>query len=656
MHTERLLSTLQNCTKVFHVDSSPAHKQAQSRGKLDTSAPNIRTSQDPVWNKATPRKNRSVADLRKAFEPGSAAKVPQRPSVSLPNTPQRQVGTNTKVPGNAIDSCGRRDTMRDNKFGGRVGLETAVSPAQHSRIWSRLPVRQLQNTPTIRQAEGKGLRESLVDELEQTIRHRAGSLEPGNLVPGDPVGRADSHLDSPWPLLPTRALPLRGNTVRPASESGLPKPSPRRRATQNTDPLPEARHHATETRRARTSLAETQHLQHWSTRKDSAPDSQLVPIRGSPSKPFSDGATNTVSKGPQNQTSGVRDSPVREGIHVFEKLRRPAGSREANRRNVTSSGETFNPQHVRRSSWGLKLNSQTLRSVSAGVRRKLSTGKGQNEASKGGPKSSIPIFKRHALPYFGAASPSELLAAEPRREPSFSFRATLRKISKSHHSTDTASPAAARLRPRATPSLELLNKTSKIAPRPFPSIRTISGRLLKNHRTILNPTWSSQTRTSNENDDNSLPHSHANANANANRAPQNPHTEHNTTPKRRLHHKSSLSDALGGSWGKTAATTLLSQAPAVARDIASHTARSGFQAYTHTSREKSGQSWGRRASAREGPGFGIGVQNSDRVESNAVGTDAGGAWDKVAGGGAVGRSENDKKLGMMPPASGFAGE
>ena len=656
VHTEHLLSTFrastaggtQIRTKVFHVDNSPSPKQAQDHGTLDTNALNAQPSQNSVWHKVTPRKSHSVADLRKVFERGSGAKIPQRSSVSLPNTPRRQlprrVGTKTKVFENSGDPCRRRGTEPDSKLGEAVKPETLVTPAQHPRIWSRLPVRQRRNTPTVRQAEGRALRESLVDELAQTIHHRARPFKLTNIVHQAPVNMTDSRLDSPRPLLSTRTLPMKAYTVRPASSSGLPKPSPCRRAKQNTDPLPEGRNHSTEARKARTGPSETQRLQHRSTQKESAPSLPPAPLRTSHTRAFLDGPADTASEGPQSQTFGARDSPVRDGIHIFEQLVRSAGSWEANRRNATSSGDSLNRRHGRRSSWGLKLSSHTLRSVSLNVRRKLSAGKGQSETSNGGPKSSIPIFKRHTLPYFGTTSPSELLVAEARQEPSFSLRATLRKISKSHHSPDTASPAAARLGPRATPSIELLNKTSKIAPRPFPSIRTFSRQLLK-------PTWLT-LHTDNENDDNSLLRSHATANS----TPQNPHTENNTPPKRLPRHKSSLGDALGGSWGKTAATTLLSEAPAVACDIASHTARSGFHAHTHSSRDGGGQSWGRRAATRGGLVSAIGVGNSGRVESKAAGMVVGGARDKVASGGVVGKSESGKRLEPTPPAPGTCRE
>ena len=613
MHTEQLLSALrastvggakpQNRTKVFPVQNSPFPKRGQSHDKADTNAPHAQPLPNPDWHKATSRKNRSVADLRKAFERESGAKIPQRSSVSLPNTPQRQlsrqVGTQTKVFEITGPSCRRRDPGPDGKLRGAVNLETPVTPAQHSRLWSRLPVFQSQNTSTVRQAEGRALRESLVDELAQTIRHRAGPLKPGNIVHQAPVSTTDPRSDSSRPLLLARTLPSKAYTGRPASSNGIPKPSPNRRAKQKTDPLPEVRHHAIEARRARTGPFGTQSLQHWGTRKDSAPGSQPKPIRASHTQGFLDGLAETTSEVLQSQTSGARESPVRDGIHAFEQFGRSAGNREARQRNATSSGESFNQVNGRQPSWGLKLGSHTLRAVSLGVRRKLSTGKGQSEASNGGPKSSIPIFKRHTLPYFGTAGPSELLVTKPKREPSFSLRATLRKISKSHHSTHAASLAATRPRPKATPSIELLNKTSKIAPRPFPSIRTLS---------------------------------------------------------RRPRHKSSLGDALGGSWGKTAATTLLSEAPAVARDIASHTARSGFHAHTHSSRNGSGQSWGRRAAAREGPVLAAGVRSSGRVESEAAGTDVGGAMDKAASGGLVGKSESGERLGLTSPAPGIRGE
>ncbi|KAK3291556.1 uncharacterized protein B0H64DRAFT_435876 [Chaetomium fimeti] len=160
------------------------------------------------------------------------------------------------------------------------------------------------------------------------------------------------------------------------------------------------------------------------------------------------------------------ESPVKDRINLFENMGRPPSIEESARPmsrvkgSEPSESSVEEELHVeKRQTWQRRLASQTLRSVSLTGRRKL----------RKEPKSRIPVLKKRRRPTPAAAGSPSAVSTDSKRESSFSFKATLRKISKSSKNSESRLPSATAtpVGPRATPSIELLNKTAKIAPRPF---------------------------------------------------------------------------------------------------------------------------------------------------------------------------------------------
>jgi hypothetical protein len=159
--------------------------------------------------------------------------------------------------------------------------------------------------------------------------------------------------------------------------------------------------------------------------------------------------------------------------------------------------------------------------------------------------------------------------------PSFSLKATLRKISRSYGEEPRPSSSKATApRPRTSSFADLLNKTARIAPRPYPSTRAQLGGILPDHS---NPDATTPTAT--------WP-----------KPPRSSSTSQDAPPTRRTRYTNSLSRASGVSYKKTAAATpVLSQAPAHAHDITNP--KQTVRGHNTGSSETMSMSWGRRAAA-----------------------------------------------------------
>ncbi|KAK4031230.1 hypothetical protein C8A01DRAFT_21521, partial [Parachaetomium inaequale] len=425
-------------------------------------------------HKQVQHKSRSVADLRKAFEREYWPRPTRVSSASLPSTPKQQTQPeNANVLGRSGNMSTPRRSWLNQQFH-RPG--ELANPVPSSRIPepSNTPhARQHLRASTIRQAEGKALRASLLDELSRTIARKRGEPVKHGHVVGQTLasmpasGSSDSHT-----LLLSRTLSVSTHTVGPGPKISTQMGSPIR----GTRPGDEHRSMdpQTESRKAIIGPSSSPYLQPWRTRKDrgSMKSSPSLPILVSTTISASTGGAIPQSSSSVSLTAGraitedgpaenlpnalvsepteAGESPVRDRVRLYERISRPL-STEGSDQNSIKRSYGAKPLGL-----GRRLASQTLRSFSLRGRRKLSATKGQRGASK-----------------------------EPRkREPSFSFRATLRKISKSNQSAEGRQPTipATAPRPRASPSLELLNKTAKIAPRPFYTTRPRPNHLPPSHK------------------------------------------------------------------------------------------------------------------------------------------------------------------------------
>ncbi|KAK3899112.1 hypothetical protein C8A05DRAFT_37283 [Staphylotrichum tortipilum] len=449
--------------------------------------------------------NHTVADLRRTFEREPATKI-ARPGGSLPNTPKRtqtpKIETRIISPGSRVDkkpSVRRRPVDRD--------LKPFALPDRVPVSWSRAHPSRLPTPTTIRQAEGRALRANLVDELSQTVRCKASLTDRANAM-GQASERVRSPITpDPQPLLVARTISVKAYTVRPVSRSSkIP------RAKFPTDPLPENRNNDAEARRVAPRTAASRSLQHWKTRSPTKSSPSLpvivsttigastrsglrqpsplvsgIPLKSKAQRPVTPARKENVS----GAAAGNAESPVRQRIFALEHLgQRADGEGMATEKaQNTASGEAPEAtevgaptEHTRQTSvkkasgWERRLGSQTLRSFSASARRKLSGSKRRSRSPQGSSKSQITVSKRQVhTPTSERPRVPDHASEKTRLHRNFSLRATLRKISLSHHGSE-AFPASPR--PMSSPSAEQLAKTASIAPRPFHRIRTRSGRFL----------------------------------------------------------------------------------------------------------------------------------------------------------------------------------
>lgn len=460
--------------------------------------------------------NHTVADLRRTFECQPATKIPRLQGGSLPNTPKRaqtpKVETRIISPGGRVD---KKPSVRRRPADARDFRPFAL-PSRIPGSWSGASPSRLPTPTTIRQTEGRALKADLVDE------RRRGPTDRSNATSQNSERIRSPTTPDPQPLLVARTISVKAYTVRPVSRSSkIP------RAKYTTDPTPENRDNDAEARRMAPRTAASRSLQHWKTRSPTKSSPSLPVIVSTtigastrsglrpPSsylnaaRPRSRAERPLTAARKENQhgtgtskdifgvaESGTGESSMRQRVFVLEQVGRSDGhegplsqtedmvpsAEPAEREEVTSEpkpqDEPSRQISVKKASgWEKRLSSQTLRSFSASARRKLSGSKRRSKPPPSGRKSPITIPKRQTTPPASAKSPvPEHHSDKTRLHRNFSIRATLRKISRSHHGDPDTFPASPR--PMSSPSAEQLAKTASIAPRPFYRLRTRSGRFL----------------------------------------------------------------------------------------------------------------------------------------------------------------------------------
>ncbi|AEO64696.1 uncharacterized protein THITE_158613 [Thermothielavioides terrestris NRRL 8126] len=290
----------------------------------------------------------------------------------------------------------------------------------------------------------------------------------------------------------------------------------------------------------------------------------------------------------------------------------------------------------------------------------------QKKEQEGPCQPKLPVLKRRSLVNVEGAAEARLPARTGRRDAGFSIRATLRKVSRSNHTREEAIYPRTSLAPKTSPSVERLNKTARLAPRPSHVVHTASGRLLINHKS-----------------DGELERSYAQLDPQSSISRAN-QAGHAATPSRHRQPPCYTDSQTWGrtSWSKTAAQPVVSPAPAHARDIT----RSGrvFPANHNRSRSRSdgvsqsqsqnmsssSQSWGRRAAAaaldigrrwrergrKASSGSRGGYETGTAIEENGTSRESGGDGAR-AGTGGQGPRQWATQVQEGPPAeAGRRGE
>ncbi|KAH6617518.1 hypothetical protein F5144DRAFT_624198 [Chaetomium tenue] len=475
----------------------------------------------PQWasgyqqTKEIQNKRPSVADLRRAFDPQQCRKSGGLSSASLPNTPNRTWPLSSGIPNGTISQSivrGSRPQLRGQAHC-RDAIDIACSPTRIPEPQNKSHARRRPQTPTIRQAEGKGLRANLIKELSRTMSRRNGGPKQDRSTDRTLINASSSSWSDSEPLLLSRTVSAEGRTICDWSDAGSQGTSPNKRMKQGArEPYVDSGD-TLKVSTATTGEEPASYLQHWRTKGDrrSLKSSPSLPkivqttiaastrssIRQSSSPDTSslihhgvrpEALTRTqphalyTGRSGDDTTGGASEafgsdvanstepSPVKERIHLFENMGRPLNMQES--AAPSSVDKVDEPPEIvveglhveKRQTWQRRLASQTLRSVSLTGRRKVDATKGRSE-----PTSRIPILKRHGQASAAGVGLPQPPSSDAKREASFSFKATFRKISKSNKNFESRLPSATKPVSgfRATPSLELLNKTAKIAPRPI---------------------------------------------------------------------------------------------------------------------------------------------------------------------------------------------
>jgi hypothetical protein len=456
---------------------------------------NLRLFLDCQQRGTIPAKSHSVADLRKVFERELNTSVNQFSTASLPNTLERT----RSVKAHARDRQAADSTHRYQAD--LNGSDCGANDSEPTPTRPPPPVVQCPRTPTVRRVEGKALRAALLDELSRTIKHRAVESpeeEQAGMAEESPAMTRCCESTRPRPLLLSGILTIKTHPISPGQAETGPTESSSKRDTNNIPKEVASSHNSLP------ELSSSPYPQHCQAMND------IVAVKSSPSLPIvvptaiSDITREELShippslillagpnkirktrhrdrrrrqthtppkmKGLQNDSAADVVSPVRDGIHQFEQIGHPT-SREADppqlHENTPESPVTSTKRPFAKapSTWGLRRGSDGLRALSLS-RRKSSTPKGDDEVIQGygKRKSSISFFGRFSVSNLDGAHSPEHSHPGPQRKLSASIKATLRKISDSKHHRREESAALAAL--KTLPSLEVLNKTAKLAPGP----------------------------------------------------------------------------------------------------------------------------------------------------------------------------------------------
>ncbi|KAK4150719.1 hypothetical protein C8A00DRAFT_17797 [Chaetomidium leptoderma] len=483
VHTSQLLSSSRASKALGKCSQGTrgAHPsvRAPSPQQCDIHTSRLETQLSPVrlQHNRTQPKSQSVADLRKAFEQKSEPNGPAVSSVSLPNTPKRVSRQGVKRLANSGDSRKELYLHRDSRRSGQTpdahDLAAAYTPVRPPRQQSdRQRGLQASGASTIRQARGRALRASLIDELSQTIRCRAGeSPKRGDISHQTAASTPGPGSTDTRPLLLSRTLSIKAHTIAPNPRSGLQNTSPTKSTKQDANGRSVGRSNVDESEKATLVPSASPYLQHWRTRKD------MGASKSSPSLPIIVSTTIATS---------TRSAVRRTSSSVSLVARRSMAFDSRQKLTQVSSKEGFQGA-FRGTNTSDASRSEVSETRESPVRHRIRLFENIGYSTRGRQTSQSKFFERNAAPLGGSIKhPSgkrlsmwqqrrvSQTSTRPGRESSFSFRATLRKISKSHESAKgrLSSDVTAEPRPRASPSTELLNKTAGIAPRPFFSTRT----------------------------------------------------------------------------------------------------------------------------------------------------------------------------------------
>lgn len=512
---------------------------------LESSPPGLRAHHGPLANRDNaqpsrkqhphkgPRHNRrSVAYLRRSFEQEYKLDKAVVRTTSLPNTPERAAPRHEMV---VAGSCPRWLSTMDGP--------SDLNPSKFGRAETGIPAYQYPNAATIRHSGGRALRESLMDELAQTLQNRVrGSYKTSSSpTSGAQLGSSESDSAHSQPVLISGSISGKAHTVRPKPWDSARRWTSKKGSTRDWESSSEVCITMSEPRKTAPGPSASPYLQHWRTRQGRGS------LKSTPSLPIIVSATISASmcrgvrrssslvnmvarreraSEPQHRPTqalgvkGFRDavclnasrsepvpapvSPIRNRIYVFEQIGRVPSTdgscRSEPRHAASSAASTKQAYRPRLLDWERSRTSQTPQSLSFSGSHKSSVTKAESESQKAPSKPRFPLFTRHNQVPLGRPTPTTAaFITKPKREPSFSFRTTLRKISKSHRGgAEARLPVATTApRPRAAPSTELLNKTASIAPRALDRIPPGPARTHPNlkSQSAFNPEWKWEAET-----------------------------------------------------------------------------------------------------------------------------------------------------------------
>ncbi|KAL2129964.1 hypothetical protein VTI74DRAFT_7069 [Chaetomium olivicolor] len=547
------------------------------------------------------QKQYSVADLRRAFERQSSSQVWEvisNTGRTSPSTPKRVQPTKTKASEELpAAKCTRRQTPS-------IGI----------------PSRKYLDA-TIRRYKGRSLQDSLLGDASKPLGHQIGQSDDHMDFPmaGRTLRAAASDSSTSLPLLLSRTLSTKVYTIRPALMRSFQKDSPTTGINHDTNLLsqrldipasPYPQHWgawknqmamkstpslpimvsttvATSTRRA---LRRTSSSLSWRARRFTANKSRYQGMENTPTKMgFQDGGSMTLRGALGTAPPEPAESPIRERIHLFEQLGQPTtsiseGRSKSHERNPISLSSASSERLERKpppSKLGRGARVPRVLSLSG---RRSSSIKTRSVEDQELTQPKISRVEGHSLAKSEGPIRQGYFSPTPRKQASFSFKATLRKIS------------------RSKPNMASVgDKNSAAAPRIFTTTRTSSSRFLRNpirwHHGMPDErpgrkahSVMAQAASLRHRSDLDLPSSSSSI------LPAPYHTtttKHDNSPRRGLPYRNSLSKALGKSHKKTAAAVpVLSPAPAHAHDITNPK----HPSLRHPA-SASSHSWGRRAAA-----------------------------------------------------------